>query len=57
LNDSLLALAPIGVSTRSGVVTLSGTVDSQQAMDRAVAIARSHPNVASVENKLVVSVP
>lgn len=57
LNDSLLALAPIDVTTKAGVVTLSGTVGSQQAMDRAVAIARSHPNVTSVENKLVISVP
>lgn len=39
LNDPLLALAPVDVATKAGVVTLSGTVASQQAMDRAVAIA------------------
>ncbi|WP_020565474.1 BON domain-containing protein [Methylosarcina fibrata] len=57
LNDSLLALVPVNVTTEGDVVTLSGTVDSQQAIDRAVAIARSHPNVTSVENRLVISVP
>jgi hyperosmotically inducible protein len=57
LNDSLLALANINVTTNAGIVTLSGTVNSQQAMDRALEIARSHPNVKSVENKLVLAAP
>ncbi|MGZ8200292.1 MAG: BON domain-containing protein, partial [Methylosarcina sp.] len=57
LNDSLLALSNINVTANAGVVTLSGIVDSQQAMDRAVEIAGMHPNVKSVENKLVIKVP
>lgn len=57
LNDSLLALANINVKTNAGVVTLNGTVNSQQAMDRAVEIARNHPNVKSVENKLAITPP
>ncbi|MGZ8145020.1 MAG: BON domain-containing protein [Methylosarcina sp.] len=57
LNDSLLALSDINVTANAGVVTLSGIVDSQQAMDRAVEIASKHPNVKSVENKLVIKAP
>jgi hyperosmotically inducible protein len=36
------------------VVTLSGDVDSQQSIDRAMEIARSVKDVKSVENSLVV---
>jgi hyperosmotically inducible protein len=57
LNDSLLALSNINVTTIAGVVTLSGVVNSQQAMDRALEIARRHPNVKSVENKLLIKAP
>lgn len=57
VNDSLLFLSDIRVTTKAGVVTLSGTVNSQQAMDRAVEIARRHPNVKSVENKLLIKAP
>jgi len=57
LNDSLLSLSNINVTANAGVVTLSGTVNSQQAMDRAVEIARRHRNVKSVENKLLIKAP
>jgi hyperosmotically inducible protein len=57
LNDPLLALSNINVTTTAGVVTLSGIVNSQQAMDRAVEIARRHPAVKSVENKLLIKAP
>ncbi|MGZ8165616.1 MAG: BON domain-containing protein, partial [Methylobacter sp.] len=36
-------------------VSLSGTVDSQQSIDRALQIARTVKDVKSVENNLVVS--
>lgn len=57
LNDSLLSLSNINVTANAGVVTLSGRVNSQRAMDRAVEIARRHPNVKSVENKLLIKAP
>ncbi|MEF3077361.1 BON domain-containing protein [Methylobacter sp. Wu1] len=57
LNDPLLALSNINVTTTAGAVMLSGIVNSQQAMDRAVEIARRHPDVESVENKLLIKAP
>jgi hyperosmotically inducible protein len=57
LNDPLLALSNINVTTTAGVVTLSGIVNSQQAMDRALEIVRRHPDVKSVENKLLIKAP
>jgi hyperosmotically inducible protein len=54
LNDPLLKVAQITVTTTGGVVKLSGVVDSQQSIDRAVQIARSDPHVKSVENGLAV---
>lgn len=56
-SDPLLALSNINVTTSAGVVTLSGTVDSQQAIDRALEIARRHPNVKSVEHNLAIKPP
>ena len=53
-NDSLLKIAQVAVTTTNGVVQLSGAVDSRQALDRAVEIARSVKHVQSVDNKLVV---
>jgi hyperosmotically inducible protein len=57
LNDPLLALSNINVKTAAGAVTLSGIVNSQQAMDRAMEIARRQPGVKSVENKLLIKAP
>jgi hyperosmotically inducible protein len=54
LSDPLLKVFQISVTTTNGVVQLSGTVDSQQSIDRAMEIARSNQNVKSVENSLVV---
>ena len=53
LSDPLLKVSQISVSTTNGVVKLSGTVDSQQSIDRAMEIARSVKDVKSVENGLV----
>ena len=53
LSDPLLKVSQISVATTNGVVKLSGTVDSQQSIDRALEIARSVKDVKSVENGLV----
>jgi hyperosmotically inducible periplasmic protein len=53
LSDPLLKVSQINVTTTNGVVKLSGTVDSQQSIDRAMEIARSAKDVKSVENGLV----
>ena len=54
LSDPLLKASQIDVTTTNGVVTLTGVVDSQQSIDRALEIVRSSPNVKSVENSLVI---
>ena len=53
LRDSSLKVFQIHVTTTKGVVTLSGSVDSQLNIDRAVNLARGTENVTSVENHLV----
>jgi len=53
LSDPLLKVSQINVTTTNGVVKLSGKVDSQQSIDRAIEIARSVKSVKSVENGLV----
>ena len=53
LSDPLLKVSQIEVTTTDGVVRLSGTVDSQQSIDRATEIARSHKEVKSVDNALM----
>jgi hyperosmotically inducible periplasmic protein len=52
LSDPLLKVSQINVTTTNGVVKLSGKVDSQQSIDRAMEIARSVKDVKSVENDL-----
>lgn len=54
LNDPLLNASHIEVSTVNGVVKLSGTVDSEQSIGRAMEVANSQKNVKSVQNALVV---
>lgn len=54
LSDPLLKVLGINVTTTNGIVTLSGVVDSNQSIDRAVEIARRVKEVQSVENSLVV---
>ena len=53
LSDPLLKVSQIDVITTNGVVKLSGKVESQQSIDRAMEIARSVKGVKSVENSLV----
>lgn len=45
----------IRVATEQGVVTLSGTVDSEGARQRAVSLAREVPGVTRVEDRLTVA--
>ena len=52
--DDFLKSFQIGVETRKGVVQLSGFVDSQQAVDKAVQITRGVGGVKSVKNSLIV---
>ena len=55
LDDSLLKGAQIEVTTVDGVVKLSGSVDSEQSIDRAVELAKSQENVKSVQTDLTVN--
>jgi osmotically-inducible protein OsmY len=52
--DDFLKSFQIGVETYKGVVQLSGFVNSQQAVDKAVQITRSVKGVSSVKNDLIV---
>jgi osmotically-inducible protein OsmY len=52
--DDFLKSFKISVETYKGVVQLSGFVGSQNAVDKAVQIARSVNGVRSVKNSLVV---
>jgi hyperosmotically inducible protein len=54
LSDPLLNSKQINVTTTNGSVELSGVVDSQQSIDRALEIARSDTRVNRVVNHLVV---
>jgi hyperosmotically inducible protein len=54
LAESALKVFQIDVTTTNGVVTLSGTVDSQLSRERASEVARNNQGVTSVENNLVV---
>lgn len=57
LNDPILSDSNIEVTTSEGVVKLGGTVDSEQAMDRARELAGSQKGVKSVQTDLSVSAP
>ncbi len=56
LSDSLLRASHIEVTTVKGVVKLSGTVDSEQNIGRAVEVAKAQKNVKSVQTELIVDV-
>ncbi|GAB2882870.1 MULTISPECIES: BON domain-containing protein [Microvirgula] len=51
-NDPGLSAAEINVETFKGKVQLSGFVNSQEKIDRAVSVARSVNGVQSVHNKI-----
>ena len=52
--DDFLKSFQIGVETYKGIVQLSGFVNSQKAIDKAVEITRGVKGVKSVKNDLVV---
>ena len=52
--DDFLKSFQIGVETYKGVVQLSGFVDAQKAIDKAVEITRSVNGVKSIKNDLIV---
>jgi len=52
--DDFLKSFRIGVETYKGSVQLSGFVNSQQAVDKAIEIVRSVKGVTSVKNDLIV---
>jgi osmotically-inducible protein OsmY len=52
--DDFLKSFQINVETYKGIVQLSGFVDAQKAVDKAVKIARSVKGVKSVKNDLIV---
>ena len=54
ISDSLLNASQINVTTTNGVVNLSGIVDSQQSIEKALEIARANQNAKSVESSLAV---
>ncbi|PSJ18433.1 BON domain-containing protein [Nitrosomonas supralitoralis] len=56
LNDPLLEVSDIKVTTVNGIVQLSGMVDSQELVDRAAEVASAQKDVRSVENNLIVKV-
>ena len=55
LNDPMLKASQIEVAVVNGVVKLSGTVDSEQSIGRAMEVANSQKNVRSVETNLIVN--
>ncbi len=56
LSNSLLSASHIDVTTVKGVVKLSGTVDSEPSISKAIDVAKSQENVKSVESSLVVKI-
>ena len=52
--DDFLKSFQIGVESFKGVVQLSGFVNSQKAVDKAIEITRSVKGVKSVKNDLIV---
>jgi osmotically-inducible protein OsmY len=55
IKDESLQATAINVDTKNGAVTLTGTVPSQTARERALTLARKVEGVASVQNDLSVS--
>ena len=54
LSDSKLKSGQISVETFKGIVQLSGFVDSPEAVERAVELARTVKGVKQVNNSLIV---
>ncbi|MDX2505964.1 MAG: BON domain-containing protein [Gammaproteobacteria bacterium] len=52
--ESAINRADIGIEVNAGVVTLTGSVDSDKSAVRAIALAKSTPGVSKVISRLVV---
>ncbi len=52
LDDPLLKVFQIKITTVNGIVHLSGTLDSKESVDRAIQVATNQKHVRSVQNKL-----
>lgn len=57
LNDPLLKVSQIKVTTVDGVVQLSGMLDSQESIDKAIEVTKSQKDVKSVQNNLMLNIP
>lgn len=57
LNDPLLKASEITITTVDGIVQLSGTLNTQESIDRALEVAKKQENVKSVQNDLMLSAP
>jgi hyperosmotically inducible protein len=55
LTDDVVRKGDIAVTTNNGIVTLSGTVKSEEARKRAVDLARGQDGVMRVDDKLTVT--
>lgn len=53
--DKVVNRYAIGITTRDAVVTVSGTVASYAARDRAVQLAKATDGVRSVNNRIIVN--
>jgi hyperosmotically inducible periplasmic protein len=56
LGSSSLSASHIEVTTDKGIVTLSGTVDSEQSISKAIEVASNEKNVKAVQTALTVNV-
>lgn len=54
VDDPTVKAREVNVETFKGVVQLSGFIESQEAMDRAVAVASSIQGVTSVRNDMTI---
>lgn len=52
LSDSIMSLFLINVDSNKGVVTLSGTVDKPETIDRAIRLASAVPGVKGINPRL-----
>jgi hyperosmotically inducible periplasmic protein len=57
LTNAMLKHGTISVTTTGGIVTLSGTVPSEEARQQAVDIARNARGVKKVDDNMLVSGP
>lgn len=57
VNDPDLGIYVIEVRVTGGTARLSGRVETQAQIDRAIALARAVPGISAVESALIVALP